>query len=62
SAPLLGVLPLDSKITELADQGKIEEYSNSVTSEIGRRLRLALPVVYESLADVPIAWKNGDGG
>lgn len=60
SAPLLGVLPLDPKIAELTDEGRVEEYSNSSTSEIGKRFKQALPLTYESPTDVPIAWKKED--
>jgi Mrp family chromosome partitioning ATPase len=54
--PFFGVIPLDPKIAELSDQGRIEEYSNPVISEVVRGLRITvLRAMGESANVTPIA-------
>jgi Mrp family chromosome partitioning ATPase len=56
-APFFGVIPLDPKIAELSDQGRIEEYSNPIISEVVRGLRnTVLRAMGESANVTPIAW------
>ena len=39
--PFLGSLPIDSKLSELCDNGGIEDYENPVFAEITRRLLIS---------------------
>src|SRR5437879_2188221 len=55
--PFLGGIPLDPAIAKLSDQGKIEEYSNSIIGGIVNELRTrAAKRVQQLTQGLPIAW------
>jgi len=55
--PFLGGIPLDPAIAKLSDQGKIEEYSNSIIGGIVNELRTRAAKQVEQLTQgLPIAW------
>ena len=57
-APVLGQIPIDPKIAEFSDKGKIEEYENEAIGEIVKRVREnSLKASEESSNEIPIAWK-----
>jgi ATP-binding protein involved in chromosome partitioning len=55
--PFLGAIPLDPAIAKLSDEGKIEEYSNSIVAGIVDGLRAQAAKQVEPLTQaLPIAW------
>jgi DNA-directed RNA polymerase subunit RPC12/RpoP len=57
--PFLGALPIDPKIAKLADEGKIEEYSNPHFEEVTRAVRLNATKLLEPMPGaMPIAWSE----
>ncbi len=55
--PFLGAIPLDPAIAKLSDEGKIEEYSNSIIAGIVDELRTRAAKQVEQLTQgLPIAW------
>jgi len=53
----LGAIPLDPAIAKLSDEGKIEEYSNSIIEGIVNELRTRAAKQVEQLTQgLPIAW------
>jgi ATP-binding protein involved in chromosome partitioning len=57
--PYLGSIPIDSKVSELADEGKIEEYSNPLFEEVTRTVRLNAASLLEPIPGaMPIAWSE----
>lgn len=57
--PYLGSVPIDSEIAKLADEGKIEDYSNSVLEELTRTVRLSATRLLEPIPGaMPIAWSE----
>ncbi len=54
--PFLGVIPLDPKITELADKGLIEEYQNIAFAEVANNLKKN---ILKGLVNTsPLGWKK----
>lgn len=57
--PFLGSIPLDPEIARLADEGKIEEYSNPLFEEVTNAVRLNATKLLEPMPGVmPIAWSE----
>lgn len=57
--PYLGSVPIDSKISELADEGKIEDYSNPLFEEVTRTVRLNAASLLEPISGaMPIVWSE----
>ncbi len=55
--PFLGAVPLDPAIARLSDEGRIEEYSNSLFENVASELRLRATKQVEQLTQgLPIAW------
>ncbi len=55
----LGKVPVDSTISRLSDQGKLEDYSNLAFTEITRALRLSIEkLIKKTSARQPIAWSK----
>ncbi len=55
--PFLGGVPLDPKIAELSDKGRIEEYSSPVFQGVANELRMKAARQVEQLTQgLPIAW------
>src|SRR5712692_1455345 len=55
--PLLGAIPLDPSISQLSDEGRIEEYSNPIIVGIVDELRTRAVKQAEQLTQaLPIAW------
>jgi hypothetical protein len=55
--PFLGAVPLDPAITQLSDQGKIEDYSSPIIANIADELRTRAAGQVEQLTQgLPIAW------
>jgi hypothetical protein len=55
--PFLGSMPIDSEIARLADQGKIEDYSNPHFEEVTNAVRLNATKLLEPIPGaMPIAW------
>jgi len=55
--PFLGSMPIDSEIARLADQGKIEDYSNPRFEEVTNAVRLNATKLLEPIPGaMPIAW------
>lgn len=53
----LGMIPLDPKIAQLSDDGRIEDYSSPIISSIADELRLLVTKQVEQLTQsLPIAW------
>jgi Mrp family chromosome partitioning ATPase len=61
--PFLGALPIDPDIARLADQGKIEEYTNPLFEEVTRAVRLNATKLIEPMPGaMPIAWSEKQKG
>jgi Mrp family chromosome partitioning ATPase len=58
--PFLGKLPFDPEVNNLADQGRIENYSSPETSELVREVRTRM-VQLGGITAQPIAWKRSSG-
>jgi len=57
--PYLGSVPIDPKITKLADEGRIEDYSNPLFEELTRTVRLNATSLLEPIPGaIPIAWSE----
>ena len=57
--PFLGAVPLDPDISKLADEGKIEDYSNPLFEEVTRAVRLNASRLLEPIPGaMPIAWSE----
>jgi len=57
--PYLGSVPIDPEIARLADEGKIEDYDNSVFQEVTRTVRLNAARLLEPIPGaMPIAWSE----
>lgn len=57
--PFLGALPIDPEIAKLADEGRIEEYSNPHFEEVTRAVRLNAAKLLEPMPGaMPIAWSE----
>jgi Mrp family chromosome partitioning ATPase len=57
--PFLGSVPLDPDIARLADEGKIEDYSNPLFEEVTRAVRLNASKLLEPIPGaMPIAWSE----
>jgi len=57
--PFLGAVPLDPDISKLADEGKIEDYSNPLFEEVTRAVRLNASKLLEPIpGTMPIAWSE----
>jgi len=55
--PFLGSMPIDPEIARLADQGKIEDYSNPRFEEVTNAVRLNATKLLEPIPGaMPIAW------
>jgi ATP-binding protein involved in chromosome partitioning len=55
--PFLGAIPLDPQIARLSDEGRIEEYSNSIIAGITDELRIRANRQVEEIShNLPIAW------
>ena len=55
--PFLGAVPLDPAITQLSDQGRIEDYSSPIIANIADELRNRAAKQVEQLTQgLPIAW------
>ena len=60
--PFLGSVPMDPEIARLADEGKIEDYSNPVFEEVTRAVRLNASKLLEPIPGaMPIAWSEQKG-
>jgi Mrp family chromosome partitioning ATPase len=60
--PFLGSVPMDPNIARLADEGKIEDYSNPVFEEVTRAVRLNASKLLEPIPGaMPIAWSEHKG-
>lgn len=55
--PFLGSLPIDPKIAELSDTGRIEEYSNPNFAEVVRSVRIVATKMLKPVAEA-IAWQQ----
>ncbi len=58
--PFLGKLPFDPEVNNLADQGRIENYSSPETSQLVREVRTRM-VQLGGITAQPIAWKRSSG-
>ena len=57
--PFLGSVPIDPDISRLADEGKIEEYSNPLFEEVTKAVRLNASKLLEPIPGaMPIAWSE----
>jgi len=57
--PFLGSLPIDPAIARLADEGKIEDYSNPQFEEVTRTVRMNATRLLEPVPGaMPIAWSK----
>lgn len=57
--PYLGAVPIDPEIARLADEGKIEEYTNPLFEEVTRAVRLNAARLLEPIPGaMPIAWSE----
>jgi Mrp family chromosome partitioning ATPase len=57
--PYLGSMPLDPEIARLADEGKIEEYTNPLFEEVTRAVRVNATKLLEPIPGaMPIAWSE----
>jgi DNA-directed RNA polymerase subunit RPC12/RpoP len=60
--PFLGSVPMDPDIARLADEGKIEDYTNPVFEEVTRAVRLNASRLLEPIPGaMPIAWSEQKG-
>jgi Mrp family chromosome partitioning ATPase len=53
--PYLGSMPIDPEIAKLADEGRIEDYTNPLFEEVTRTVRMSATKLLEPGA-MPIAW------
>jgi Mrp family chromosome partitioning ATPase len=53
--PYLGSMPIDPEIAKLADEGKIEDYTNPLFEDVTRTVRMSATKLLEPGA-MPIAW------
>ena len=59
--PYLGWIPIDPTIAKLADEGKIEEYSNPIFDDVTRAVRVSASKILENTPGaMPIAWPEKD--
>ncbi len=57
--PFLGAVQIDPQIAKLADEGKIEDYTNPLFEEVTRAVRLNATKLLEPMAgEMPIAWSE----
>jgi Mrp family chromosome partitioning ATPase len=57
--PFLGSVPMDPEIARLADEGKIEDYSNPLFEEVTNAVRVNATKLLEPMPGVmPIAWSE----
>jgi Mrp family chromosome partitioning ATPase len=57
--PYLGAVPIDPEIARLADEGKIEDYTNPLFEEVTRAVRLNASRLLEPIPGaMPIAWSE----
>ena len=57
--PFLGSVPLDPEISRLADEGKIEDYTNPLFEEVARAVRVNATKLLEPMQGaMPIAWSE----
>jgi len=57
--PFLGSVPMDPDIARLADEGKIEDYSNPLFEEVTKAVRLNASKLLEPIPGaMPIAWSE----
>ena len=57
--PFLGSVPMDPNIARLADEGKIEDYSNPLFEEVTRAVRVNASKLLEPIPGaMPIAWSE----
>jgi Mrp family chromosome partitioning ATPase len=57
--PFLGAVPMDPDIARLADEGKIEDYSNPLFEDVTRAVRLNAARLLEPIPGaMPIAWSE----
>ena len=57
--PFLGSLPLDPEIARLADEGKLEDYSNPLFEEVTNAVRVNATKLLEPMPGaMPIAWSE----
>jgi len=57
--PFLGAIPIDPNIARLADEGKIEDYSNPLFEEVTRAIRVNATSLLEPIPGaMPIAWSE----
>jgi len=57
--PFLGSVPMDPAIARLADEGKIEDYSNPAFEEVTRAVRVNASKLLEPIPGaMPIAWSD----
>ncbi len=57
--PFLGAVPIDPEIARLADEGKIEDYTNPLFEEVTRAVRLNAARLLEPIPGaMPIAWSQ----
>jgi Mrp family chromosome partitioning ATPase len=61
--PYLGAFPIDPDIARLADEGKIEDYSNPLFEEVTRAVRVNATSLLEPIPGaMPIAWTEQKSG
>ncbi len=61
--PFLGKVPIDPDIARLADEGKIEDYSNPLFEEVTRAIRVNATRLLEPIPGaMPIAWSEQKAG
>jgi len=61
--PFLGSVPMDPEIARLADEGKMEDYSNPLFEEVTRAVRLNASKLLEPIPGaMPIAWSEQKNG
>jgi Mrp family chromosome partitioning ATPase len=57
--PFLGAIPIDPNIARLADEGKIEDYSNPLFEDVTRAIRVNATSLLEPIPGaMPIAWSE----
>ncbi|MGA3109628.1 MAG: Mrp/NBP35 family ATP-binding protein [Candidatus Bathyarchaeia archaeon] len=57
--PFLGAIPIDPDIARLADEGKIEDYSNPLFEDVTRAIRVNATSLLEPIPGaMPIAWSE----
>jgi Mrp family chromosome partitioning ATPase len=57
--PYLGAIPIDPDIARLADEGKIEDYSNPLFEDVTRAIRINATSLLEPIPGaMPIAWSE----